>query len=54
MASIRGWSVPTVVCAVPEDFDEQGRPGDAVRTALTAALAEARLVAGVHAVSAAP
>jgi len=45
VASVRGWSVPTVVYAVPEDFDEQGRPLAGVRGALESALAEARVVA---------
>jgi FMN reductase len=44
VASIRGWSVPTVVYAVPQDFDEDGRPLDQIRAALVQALAEARLV----------
>lgn len=47
VASVRGWSVPTVVYAVPEDFDERGRPLDGVR----AVLAEARLLAGARSAS---
>lgn len=45
VASVRGWTVPTVVYAVPEDFDDQGRPLERVRAAMVEALAEARLLA---------
>lgn len=51
VASVRGWSVPTVVYAVPEDFDERGRPLDGVRAVLAEALAEARLLAGARSAS---
>ena len=49
VASVRGWTVPTVVYAVPEDFDDQGRPLDRVRTTLVEALAEARLLVNARA-----
>jgi FMN reductase len=45
VASIRAWSVPTVVYAIPEDFDEGGRPLPHVRAVLEEALGEARLLA---------
>lgn len=44
VASLKGWSVPTVVYGSREDFDERGRPLEQVRTALEQALREASLV----------
>jgi hypothetical protein len=41
VASLEGWSVPTVVYATPADFDDDKRPGPGVRERLAAALAEA-------------
>jgi len=52
VASVRGWTVPTVVYAVPEDFDDQGRPLERVHAALVEALAEARLLATARAATA--
>jgi len=50
VASLGGWSVPTVTYAGPADFTvgEDGIkiPGDAVRASLTKALAEAAVIAG--------
>lgn len=46
VASLSGWSVPTPVYAIPEDFDDQNRPGERLREALAAAVAESSLVAG--------
>lgn len=47
VASLGGWSVPTVVYAIGEDFVD-GRPGDALRDRMAAALAEAdAIVAGL-------
>src|SRR5262245_49856753 len=41
VASLDGWSVPTVAYATPADFDEAKRPGDGIRQRLSAALNEA-------------
>jgi len=48
VASLRGWTVPTVVYAATEDFDEHGRPLAGVRAALEGALAEAKLLSGAR------
>lgn len=45
VASLGGWTVPTVVYATSADFVD-GRPGDALTGTLRAALAQARVVAG--------
>jgi FMN reductase len=44
VASLGGWTVPTVTYATPADFDEAKQPNDAVRARLQAGLAEAALV----------
>ncbi len=44
VASLDGWSVPTVTYATPADFDEAKRPSDKVRDSLAAGLAEAELI----------
>jgi FMN reductase len=45
VASLDGWSVPTVTYALPSDFDEHKRPSESVRRRLAQALDEAaRLV----------
>ena len=44
VASLDGWTVPTVAYATPSDFDEAKRPGDAVRGRLDQALQEAALL----------
>jgi FMN reductase len=45
VASLDGWTVPTVTYATPADFDEVKHPSDNVRASLEAGLAEAaRLV----------
>jgi|KBSSwiStaDraftv2_1062776.scaffolds.fasta_scaffold589187_1 FMN reductase len=41
VASLDGWSVPTVAYATPSDFVDDKQPGPAVRERLAAALAEA-------------
>jgi len=41
VASLDGWSVPTVTYATPADFDEAKRPRDSVRQRLRQALDEA-------------
>jgi FMN reductase len=46
VASLDGWSVPTVAYATPADFDEAKQPGDAVRERLAQGLAEAATVRG--------
>jgi len=46
VASVHGWAVPTVVYAIGTDFDDQGRPSDAVRATLATALDEAAQVIG--------
>jgi FMN reductase len=45
VASLGGWTVPTVVYATSADF-EDGRPSEAVKDTLRIALAQARLVGG--------
>jgi FMN reductase len=46
VASLDGWTVPTVTYATPADFDEAKQPSDQVRASLSRALAEAaRLLA---------
>lgn len=45
VASLGGWSVPTVVYATKSDFVD-GKPGDRVRSSMEQALAEARQLAG--------
>jgi FMN reductase len=44
VASLDGWSVPTVVYATGADFDESNRPGPGVLETLARALDEARRV----------
>jgi FMN reductase len=44
VASLAGWSVPTVVYATGEDFTVDNVPGDAILTDLRLALAEATAV----------
>ena len=46
VASLDGWSVPTVVYATGADFDEDNRPGPGVLEPLSRALDEARRVVG--------
>ena len=46
VASLGGWSVPTVVYVTGDDFDDDNRPGPGVLEPLDRALAEARLVVG--------
>lgn len=46
VASLDGWTVPTVTYATPNDFDEAKQPGEKVRTSLAAALEEAAKLAG--------
>jgi FMN reductase len=41
VASLEGWTVPTVTYATPADFDETKRPSDAIRASLGSALGEA-------------
>ena len=41
VASLDGWTVPTVTYATPADFDEQKVPSENVRVSLAEALAEA-------------
>jgi len=45
VASVEGWTVPTVVYAVPSDFDADGRPLQPVLERLASALREAGQVA---------
>ena len=44
IASLDGWSVPTVAYATPADFDEAKQPGEAVRERLAQALREVALL----------
>jgi FMN reductase len=44
VASLDGWTVPTVTYATPADFDEQKIPSENVRVSLAEALAEAQWV----------
>jgi FMN reductase len=44
VASLQGWSVPSVLYATSSDFDEAGRPGDRAREVLARALEEASQV----------
>ncbi len=44
VASLEGWTVPTVVYATPDDFDEEKRPGERIRLRLRVALDEAARV----------
>jgi FMN reductase len=44
VASLDGWTVPTVTYATPADFDEQKVPSENVRVSLAAALAEAQWI----------
>jgi len=46
VASLDGWSVPTVVYATGDDFDGDNRPGPGVLGPLARAIDEARLVVG--------
>jgi len=46
VASLDGWSVPTVVYATGSDFDDENRPGQVVLDTLARALDEARRVVG--------
>lgn len=46
VASLAGWSVPTVTYATGDDFSEDGRPSERVRATLERAIAEAQSVAG--------
>ncbi len=41
LASLEGWTVPTVAYATGDDFDEAGRPGPPVIASLQRALSEA-------------
>ena len=41
VASLDGWTVPTITYATPADFDEQKNPSEHVRASLEAGLAEA-------------
>lgn len=44
VASLAGWTVPTTVYAVGEDFDEHGTPAPPLADALAQALAEAKQI----------
>ena len=44
VASLDGWTVPTVTYATPVDFDEAKRPSEDVRASLGKALAEAAML----------
>ena len=44
VASLDGWTVPTITYATPADFDEQKIPSENVRVSLAEALAEAQWV----------
>ncbi len=46
VASVGGWSVPTVVYATGADFDDSGAPSEAVLTTLATALEEASRIGG--------
>ncbi len=46
VASLEGWTVPTVTYATPADLDEQKRPSENVRLSLAAALGEAAALVG--------
>jgi len=46
VASLDGWSVPTVAYATPSDFDEAKQPGEAVRERLAQGLREVGLLRG--------
>jgi FMN reductase len=46
VASLSGWSVPTVVYATGDDFDADNRPLDGILATLGFAVAEAKSVAG--------
>ncbi len=46
VASLGGWSVPTVVYATGEDFSEDNEPLPTLRGTLGRALEEAKRVAG--------
>lgn len=46
VASLDGWSMPTVVYATGADFDDSNRPGPGVLDPLARALDEARRVVG--------
>jgi FMN reductase len=48
VASLDGWTVPTVVYAAPADFDEDKRPGGTVRDQLQRALGEAATLRGIQ------
>lgn len=41
VASLDGWTVPTVTYATPGDFDEAKQPSDTIRASLQTALGEA-------------
>ena len=44
VASLDGWTVPTVTYATPGDFDDAKRPSEDVRASLGKALAEAAML----------
>jgi FMN reductase len=46
VASLDGWTVPTVTYATPADFDENKVPSENVRMSLSAALGEAAALVG--------
>lgn len=46
VASLGGWSVPTVVYATGNDFNAAGQPSKETRNRLSAALSESRRVTG--------
>lgn len=46
VASVGGWSAPTVAYGTPDDFDEGPVPGAALHAALAAGVREATLIAG--------
>lgn len=46
VASLGGWSVPTVIYATSKDFDAEKRPTHRVRDLLLAALSEADAIGG--------
>jgi FMN reductase len=43
VASLEGWSAPSVVYAISSEFEPDGLPGDALKEKLAAALAELHL-----------
>ncbi|MGD9793702.1 MAG: NADPH-dependent FMN reductase [Acidimicrobiia bacterium] len=45
VASLEGWTVPTVVYATPADFDDDKRPLGTLRDQMTAALTQAKSIA---------